>query len=352
MPEEKKQVKKAEAPKADAEMAPVLERLRFSPAPHLRDKDNISRIMWSVVLAMVPATLAGVYFFGWYAIRVIVLSVVSALVFEWLGIKMFKNHGSVMDGSALVTGILLALNLPSSSPWWLVVIGGGVAMLLGKHCYGGLGYNPFNPALVSRVALLIAWPSYMTTFYKAGSILDKVDAETMATPLSVMKVEMMSKGTIEAAQNIPLWDIFVGNIAGSLGEVSGLALLIGGIYLMLRKVITWHVPVSYIGSVFLMTGIFWMIDPTTYINPLFHIVGGGLLLGAFFMATDMVTTPVTPTGMLIFGVGCGVITVVIRLFGGYPEGVSFSILIMNSLTPLIDKYTQPKPFGAVKEATS
>jgi electron transport complex protein RnfD len=354
MPEEKKQAKAAHgkpAVKAEAEkQIPKFSGLRFSAAPHLRDKDNIPKIMWGVVLAMLPTTLAGVYFFGFYAARVVVIAVISVLFFEWLGIKMFKNHGHVMDGSALITGILLALNLPSSSPWWLIVVGGGVAMFLGKHCYGGLGYNPFNPALVARVALLIAWPAHMTTFYKAGNIFDKVDAETMATPMSLMKVEMVTSGTVAAANDIPLWDLFLGNVGGSLGEVSGLALVIGGLYLLFRKIITWHIPASYIGSVLLMTGIFWLIDPSKYINPIFHIVAGGLLLGALFMATDMVTTPVTPVGMLIFGVGCGVITVVIRLFGGYPEGVSFSILIMNSLTPLIDKYTQPKPFGQVKEA--
>ena len=337
--------------KAEAEkQIPQLSGLRFSAAPHLRDKDNIPKIMWGVVLAMLPTTLAGVYFFGFYAARVVVIAVISVLFFEWLGIKMFKNHGHVMDGSALITGILLALNLPSSSPWWLIVVGGGVAMFLGKHCYGGLGYTPFNPALVARVALLIAWPAHMTTFYAAGNIFDKVDAETMATPMSLMKVEMVTSGTVAAANDIPLWDLFLGNVGGSLGEVSGLALVIGGLYMLFRKIITWHIPASYIGSVLLMTGIFWLIDPSKYINPIFHIVAGGLLLGALFMATDMVTTPVTPVGMLIFGVGCGVITVVIRLFGGYPEGVSFSILIMNSLTPLIDKYTQPKPFGQVKEA--
>jgi len=353
MPEEKKQVNKtqkakgADKPKRDETGQPLkIDKLRFSPAPHLRDKDNIPKIMWSVVIAMIPATLFGIYFFGFHAVKVIIIAVISTMFFEWLGIKIFKNHGSLLDGSAMITGILLALNLPSSSPWWLVVVGGAVAMFLGKHCYGGLGNNPFNPALVARVALLIAWPAQMTTFYPAGNIFSGVDAETMATPMGVMKVEMISKGTVEAAKNISLWDMFVGNIGGSIGEVSALALIIGGLYMLYKKIITWHIPITYIGSVAVFTAIFWMINPDKYINPIFHLVGGGLLLGAIFMATDLVTTPVTAKGMIIFGLGCGIITVVIRLFGGYPEGVSFSILIMNAFTPLIDKFTLPKPFGA------
>lgn len=328
----------------------IKEKLYFSSAPHLRDKDNISRIMWSVIVALVPASLFGVYFFGLYALQVILIAVASSLFFEWAGMKFFKNHGSLGDGSAVVTGLLLALNLPSSSPWWMVVVGSFVAMIIAKQCYGGLGYNPFNPALVARVALLIAWPSRMTTFWAPGNILDKVDAVSMPTPMGVWKVEMISKGTVEAANQISLWDMFVGNIGGSIGEVSALALIIGGLFMFFKKIITWHIPVAYIATVAAITTAFWISDPNKYINPLFHIFGGGLMLGAIFMATDMVTSPVTKKGMIAFGIGCGILTVVIRMFGGYPEGVSFSILIMNAFAPLIEKFTEPKPFGATKEA--
>jgi electron transport complex protein RnfD len=346
--QEKKQVNVNE----EKAMGSLPAKIRFSAAPHLRDTDNVPRIMWGVVIAIIPATLMGIYFFGLYALKVIVLAVVSALFFEWVAIKAFKNEGSVLDGSAVVTGLLLALNLPSSSPWWLVIVGSAVALFLGKHVYGGLGNNPFNPALVARVALLIAWPAHMTSYFAPGNIFKAVDAETMATPMSIWKVELVSKGTIEQANGISLWDMFTGNIGGSLGEVSAAALLLGGLYMLFRKIITWHIPVLYIGTVGLFTSILWLIEPSKFINPLFHLLGGGLFLGAIFMATDMVTTPVTKKGMIIFGIGCGLITVIIRQWGGYPEGVSFSILIMNAFTPIIDKLTEPKPFGLKEEAAS
>jgi electron transport complex protein RnfD len=351
---EKKQVDSSAAavkpaPAADKGAEKLLkERLYFSPAPHIRDNDNVSKIMWSVVAALVPATLFGIYFFGLFALRVILIAIASTMFFEWAGMKFFKNHGSLGDGSAVITGILLALNLPSSSPWWMVVVGGFVAMIIAKQCYGGLGFNPFNPALVARVALLIAWPSRMTTFWGPGNVFSKVDAVSMPTPMGIWKVEMISKGTVNGAGQISLWDMFVGNIGGSIGEVSALALLIGGLFMLYRKIITWHIPAAYIGTVAIMTTAFWIYNPHKYINPLFHIFGGGLMLGAIFMATDMVTSPVTKKGMIVFGIGCGILTFVIRMFGGYPEGVSFSILIMNAFTPLIEKFTEPKPFGAVK----
>jgi electron transport complex protein RnfD len=355
MPEEK-QVKTNPAtgkqPAAADKSAEKLlkEKLFFSSAPHLRDKDNVSTIMWSVVAALVPASLFGIYFFGLYALKVVLVAIASSMFFEWVGMKFFKNQGNVADGSAVVTGVLLALNLPSSSPWWMVVVGSFVAMIIAKQCYGGLGYNPFNPALVARVALLIAWPSRMTTFWAPGNIFDKVDAVSMPTPMGVWKVEMISKGTVEGAKQISLWDMFVGNIGGSIGEVSALALIIGGLFMLYKKIITWHIPAAYIATVAAITTVFWISDPNKYINPLFHIFGGGLMLGAIFMATDMVTSPVTIKGMIVFGIGCGILTVVIRMFGGYPEGVSFSILIMNAFAPLIEKFTEPKPFGAIKEA--
>ncbi|MCD6452377.1 MAG: RnfABCDGE type electron transport complex subunit D [Acidobacteria bacterium] len=321
--------------------------LKFSASPHILAPEDVPKIMRGVVWALLPAGFASIYFFGFSALSVILISVAATLFFEYIFLRIFGNKGSIADGSALVTGILLAYNLPPGSPWWLVVVGAFIAVLLGKQVYGGLGYNIFNPALVARVFLLIAWPVQMTTWILPRPPFPKgAEAVTGATPLGVLKTEFFTKGTIGAAKAIHLSDLFYGKVGGSLGEVSALALLIGGGYLLYRKIISWHIPVAYVGTVFLMTGIFWLVNPDKYINPVFHILAGGLMLGALFMATDMVTSPVTSKGKLIFGVGCGIITVVIRLFGSYPEGVSYSILVMNAFTPLIDRYTKPKTFGA------
>jgi electron transport complex protein RnfD len=256
---------------------------------------------------------------------------------------------TLRDGSAALTGILLALNLPPSSPWWLALLGSAIAIVIAKQVYGGLGYNPFNPALVARVVLLISFPVQMTRWTAPAPLGSGIDAVTAATPLGEWKTAVMLTGKLPENLSDGTLSYLIGNMPGSLGEVSAIALLLGGLYLLWRKVISWHIPVSFIATTLLLSGIFWLIDSTRYPDPLFHLLTGGLLLGAFFMATDMVTSPVTNKGMLIFGIGCGVLTVVIRLFGGYPEGVSFAILLMNAATPLIDRFVKPRVFGTVQE---
>jgi electron transport complex protein RnfD len=302
--------------------------------------------MYGVLIALLPGALVGAYYFGLNALRVMAVSIIACLVFEGLVLKVRgKDMSSLRDGSAILTGLLLAMNLPSNIPWWMVVVGALVAIGIGKQVYGGLGYNPFNPALVARVFLLISFPVALTSWPVPKPFSFSLDTITGATPLGEMKTSVMMQGNIGAAADMSLIDPLIGNMGGSLGEIGALALALGGIYLLARKIITWHIPVSYLGTVFVMTGIYWLINPEIYAPPTFHIVTGGLMLGAFFMATDYVTSPVTGKGMIIFGIGCGVITVFIRLFGGYPEGVSFAILLMNGATPLIDRYTRPRVFG-------
>lgn len=318
-----------------------------SSSPHVHSPEDTPWIMRQVVYALIPGALIGVYFFGIPAITVIAVAVVSCVVIEALWQKLTKKDITVTDGSAALTGLLLAMNLPSGSPWWLVVLGSLIAIIIGKQVYGGLGNNPFNPALVARVFLLISFPVHMTTWPQPRSFFSQAaDTVTGATPLGALKTAIFEHGTITAAPELNLMDPFLGNVGGSLGEISALALILGGIYLILRRIISWHVPVFYIGTVAVITGIFWLLDPNTYADPAFHLISGGLMLGAFFMATDMVTSPITYKGKVLFAVGCGVITVVIRFWGGYPEGVSFAILIMNALVPLINKATKPGKFGA------
>ncbi len=318
----------------------------LSPAPHLRTTKTIETAMYSVILALLPGAAVGMYFFGLNAIRVITLSIVLCVAFEALALRI-RGRGMepLKDGSAVLTGLLLAMNLPSNSPAWLILIGCVVAILMTKHVYGGLGYNSFNPALVARVFLLISFPVVMTSWPEPKSFTLSLDTVTKATPLGDMKMSLLLNGNLGDIANMSLMDPFIGRLGGSLGEISALALLAGGIFLIARGVITWHIPVTYIATVFVMTWIYWLLDPVKYASPVFHMVTGGLMLGAIFMATDYVTSPITPKGMIVFGVGCGAITVFIRLFGGYPEGVSFAILLMNAATPLIDRYTQPRVFG-------
>jgi len=319
-----------------------------SSSPHIHSPEDLPWIMRQVIYALIPGALIGVYFFGIPAIRVIAISVISCMVIETLWQKLMKKDNTISDGSAALTGLLLAMNLPSGSPWWLVVLGSLVAIIIGKQVYGGLGNNPFNPALVARVFLLISFPVHMTTWPAPRAFFSQaVDTVTSATPLGALKTAIFEHGTITAAPHLNLMDPFFGNIGGSLGEISALALILGGIYLIARKIINWHIPVFYIGTVAVFTGSLWLINPNIYADPAFHIISGGLLLGAFFMATDMVTSPITNKGKIVFAIGCGVITVVIRLWGGYPEGVSFAILIMNAFVPLINKATRPGKFGVV-----
>jgi len=310
--------------------------LLVSTGPHVHAVTDIPLIMYGVIFALVPASIMGIWLFGWGALKVIVVSTLVAILTEGAVQYAMGRRVSMLDGSAAVTGLLLALNLPPTSPWWMVMVGAVVAIILGKQIYGGLGHNPFNPALIARVVLLVSWPVYMTRW------ISPLDGVSTATPLGILKADGVAK-----LGGIRLLDLFIGNVGGCIGEVSALALLAGFIFLLWKGYVTWHIPVSYMGTVAVFTGIFWAANPQKYANPLFHLLAGGLVLGACFMATDYVTSPMTTTGKIIFGIGCGVITGVIRILGGFPEGVSFSILLMNSATPLIDQYTRPKRYGRV-----
>jgi Na+-translocating ferredoxin:NAD+ oxidoreductase subunit D len=320
--------------------------LTVSPSPHVHSDDSTRKIMYRVVYAMIPALLWSVFVFGLDALRVTLLAVAACLAFEYLIQKyLMKIKPSVTDGSALVTGILLAFNVPADIPWWIIVIGSLAAIGIGKLSFGGLGSNIFNPALVGRVFLLISFPVQMTSW--PVNRQSDVDSVTSATPLGIIK-EGLTSGTpvSQIAQDLPATsDMLLGNIGGSLGEISALLLILGGLYMLYKKVITWHIPVSVIGSVGIIAAIFWGVDPQSYVNPVYHLLTGGLMLGAIYMATDMVSSPMTPKGQIIYGVGIGVITISIRLFGAYPEGISFAILIMNAFTPLINTYFKPQPFG-------
>ena len=322
-----------------------MDRLIISPSPHVHSGDTVSSKMTGVLIALIPAYIAGLYFFGVGALIISVTAVLSCMLFEYL-IQRFILKGSITitDGSAALTGILLAFNLPSNLPVWQVIIGSFVAIGIAKMSFGGLGNNPFNPALVARVFLLISFPVQMTSWPKPIPWNPHyMDAVTAATPLAILKGQF---SVVPDTLNM-----FLGNMGGSMGEVSALALLIGGAYLLIRKIITWHIPVSILLTVAVFTGILHYTNPDMYIGtPLFHVLTGGLILGSFFMATDYVTSPMTTRGMLIFGVGIGLITVIIRVFGAYPEGISFAILIMNAFTPLINKFIKPKRFGELKKA--
>lgn len=320
-----------------------------SSSPHIYAKDDTRKIMLFVVLSLLPASLWGVYLFGLPAFLTLVFSVAFCASFEALAQKIFGKKITLWDFSAVVTGVLLALNLPPTSPWWLIAIGALLSMVFAKHVYGGLGHNIFNPALIGRVFLLISFPAQMTRWAVPNPPfgLDGLDATTGATPLGQIKESLMlthKVGEISASFS----DMIMGNIGGSLGEMSALLLLLGAAFLFAKKVISWHTPVAFVGVVFLLALIGHALSPDKCAHPLIHVFGGGLILGAFFMATDYVTTPVTPLGKFIFGAGCGFITFIIRQFGGYPEGVSFAILLMNAVTPLIDSYTKPRVFGTTR----
>jgi Na+-translocating ferredoxin:NAD+ oxidoreductase subunit D len=325
--------------------------LTVSLSPHIHGDLTVKKIMYGVIIAMIPAMLVSFYFFGVGAFKVSLIAVVSCMLFEFLIQKyLIRGALTIFDGSAIITGILLAFNVPSNLPWWIIVIGSLVAIGMGKMSFGGLGKNPFNPALVGRVFLLISFPVQMTSWPKP--ILSRMqffDAVTGPTPLALVK-EGLSKGeTVPDLMNqVPEYvDLLLGKMGGCVGEISAIALILGGIYMLVRKIITWHIPVSYIGSVVLFSGILWLIDPLYYVDPLFHLLTGGIMLGVFFMATDMVTSPMAPKGMIIFGAGVGIITILIRVWGAYPEGVSFAILIMNAFVPLINKSFKPKRFGEI-----
>lgn len=322
-------------------------RLIVSLSPHVHSGDSVQKNMYGVCLALVPALIASLYFFGLGAAVVLLASIVSCVAFEWLISKFIlkRTQFSVTDGSALLTGLLLGFNLPSNLPIWIVVLGALVAIGVGKMTFGGLGQNPFNPALVGRVFLLISFPAQMTTWPVSGTI-GYIDAQTGATPLALMKWAIQS-GDASVLSDMPsALSLAIGQHGGSLGEVSALLLLLGCVFMIVRKIITWHIPVSILLTVALVSGALHMANPA-YADPLSVLCSGGLMLGACFMATDYVTSPMVAKGQIIYGVCIGLLTIVIRNWGAYPEGMSFAILIMNAFTPLINTYCKPRRFGEV-----
>lgn len=323
--------------------------LTVSGSPHLHADQSVSKIMYGVVFSLIPAMLVSFYFFGLAAILVTLTAVVSCMAFEYLIQKyLIKGPLTIFDGSAIITGVLLAFNVPANLPLGIVVIGSAVAIGMGKMTFGGLGKNPFNPALVGRVFLMISFPVQMTIYPKPAAFSTAItDVVTGPTPLTIIK-DGVSRGEplSELMMKVPdSLNMLLGNMGGSAGEISAIAIILGGLYMLFRKIITWHIPVVYLGSAAIFAGIFWLINPEVYPDPVFHLVTGGLMLGAIYMATDYATSPMSPRGMVIYAVGCGVLTIIIRLFGAYPEGVAFSILIMNAFVPLINKALKPKRFG-------
>ena len=318
-----------------------MNKLLVSPSPHLHTKTSTKSLMRDVVIAMIPAVVVSVLCYGWSELLVLGVSVASCVLLEYLITKYMLNKPcTVGDMSAVVTGILLALNLPASTPWWVVFIGAVVAIGVAKMTFGGLGQNLFNPAIVGRVFLLISFPTYMTNWAKPQGIIGNFDAYTGATPLGLAK-----EGGMAAIEHLDYADMLFVNIGGSAGELSAIALILGFVYLLVRGVIRPYITLSIIATVAVFSGIFWAINPAEYTDPLFNILTGGLLLGSIFMATDYVTSPMSNMGGVVFGVGIGIITMLIRYFGAYPEGVSFAILIMNSVVPLINKWFHAKKYG-------
>ena len=316
-----------------------MENSRFlvSSSPHIRSGETTQRIMLDVIIALMPALLAGVFYFGLNALTLTAVAVAFAVATEAVMQKILGKPVTVNDLSAVVTGILIAFNVPVTLPLWMVAVGSIFAIAIAKQCFGGLGYNFINPALAARAMLLASWPVRMTGWVAPGA-----DAVSTATPLAILK------GGEAAGQALPgLWDMFIGNIGGCIGETSVLALIIGGAYLLYRRVISYRIPLVYIATVAVLSFLFGGFDADTMI---YNILAGGLFLGAIFMATDYSTSPMSPKGQIIFAIGCGFLTSLIRFYGGYPEGVSYSILIMNVATPLIDKYTMPRKFGEVKKS--
>lgn len=323
--------------------------LYVSPSPHAHTSETTRKLMFGVVIALLPALFTSIFYFGYSAIIVTVTSIISCMLFEYLIQRfIFKKSVTITDGSALVTGLLLAFNLPSNIPVFIIILGSFVAIAIAKMTFGGLGNNPFNPALVGRVFMLISFPVQMTSWpVPAGFGTLYTDAVTGATPLAIIKEGLKNGESIsQLVTQIPTpAQMFLGNIGGSLGEVAAVALLLGFIWLLAKKIITWHIPITIIGTVAIFTAILWFINPEQNANPMFHILSGGLLLGAIFMATDYVTSPMNPKSMIIYGCGIGILTVIIRVWGAYPEGVSFAILIMNAFVPLMNAYIKPDRFG-------
>ena len=323
-------------------------KLIVSLSPHDHANDSVQRNMYGVLIALIPAFLVSLLAFGIGSLVVTAVSVVSCVFFEWAISKYIlkRERLTITDGSAIITGVLLAFNLPSNLPIWIIILGALFAIGVGKMSFGGLWCNPFNPALAGRIFLLISFPVQMTSWPVAGQLTSYVDATTAATPLSLMKQAV--NGNPAALGDLPdaLGMLFGNNIGGSLGEVSALALLLGGAYMLWKKIITWHIPVSILATVFVFAGIMYLVDPSVYPSPEYHLLSGGLMLGAIFMATDYVTSPMSHRGQLIYGVSIGIITMIIRLYGSYPEGMSFAIFIMNAFVPLINTYVKPQRFSS------
>ena len=323
-------------------------KLIVSLSPHDHANDSVQKNMYGVLIALIPAFLVSLMAFGIGSLVVTAVSVLSCVFFEWAISKYIlkRERLSISDGSAIITGVLLAFNLPSNLPIWIIILGALFAIGVGKMSFGGLGCNPFNPALAGRIFLLISFPVQMTSWPVAGQLTSYVDATTAATPLSLMKQAV--NGNPGALGDLPdaLGMLLGNNIGGSLGEVSALALLLGGAYMLWKKIITWHIPVSILATVFVFAAIMYLVNPAIYPSPEYHLLSGGLMLGAIFMATDYVTSPMSHRGQLIYGVSIGLITMIIRLYGSYPEGMSFAIFIMNAFVPLINTYVKPQRFSS------
>ncbi|MBP5218185.1 MAG: RnfABCDGE type electron transport complex subunit D [Bacteroidales bacterium] len=325
-----------------------MDKILVSPNPHLHSKTTTAVLMRDVVIALLPAVVVSVVFYGWKELLVLAVSVLSCVLIEWSVTKyLLRKPCTIGDWSAAVTGILLALNLPSTTPWWVVLIGAIVAIGVAKMTFGGLGQNVFNPALVGRVFLLISFPTYMTHWVQPQGLFG-VDAVTGATPLGVIKEGLMQGASVPelmAGHGYSYSQMLFANIGGSAGEACAIALLVGFVYLLVRKVIKPWITLSILGTVAAVSAIFWLANPMQFTDPLFNLLTGGLILGSCFMATDYVTSPMTTKGGIVFGIGIGFITLMIRYFGSYPEGVSFAILIMNSVVPLLNKWFHQKKYG-------
>jgi len=318
-----------------------------SSTPHIRSKDSTNTIMRDVLIALTPASLMGIWAFGFKALLIIAISIASCILFEALFQKITKQKITISDLSAAVTGLLLAMNLPVESPFWLPIVGGFFAIVIAKQLFGGIGQNFINPALAARAFLLASYPTDMTNFTAPegltsllGATSPIIDSSSYATPLAVVK-SAAAAGNDFVPQSNDILNALFGNVGGCIGETCAIALILGGLYLLVKRIISWRIPATYIATVFILTWAFGRV-------PYYEIFTGGLMLGAFFMATDYSSSPVTPVGQIIMGIGCGILTSIIRVYGGYPEGVSYSILIMNLAVPLIDRYTKPKVFGGGK----
>jgi electron transport complex protein RnfD len=332
------------------------EQLIVSVSPHVKSDETTSRIMWTVSIALMPAFLAGVYFFGLKALFITSLSIISCMVFEQWYMKMVGKKSVLNDGSGFLTGLLLGMNMPASlwsfSPFTVhvPVIASFVAIVITKQLFGGLGFNVFNPALIGRAFALISWPKAMTIWNEPTAAFLAMDAKTTATPLGILKEEGLAKLIEVFGDKVNLYmHLLSGNRAGSIGETSAIAILIGGLFLLYKKYISWHIPVSFLATAALMAWIFGSKEGLFQGDPIVHLISGGMMLGAWFMATDYVTSPSVRNGQILFGIGCGFLTMIIRLKGGFPEGVMFAILIMNCFAPLIDRSFRAKVFGAVKQ---